>query len=203
MLLKTLRTERQDLTAGARPAGNFRWMICGLLFFATTINYLDRQVLSLLQPTLSEQFNWSNNDYANIASVFQVVYAVSLLFAGKIVDRLGTKKGYAWALIIWSLAAALHALAIPMGRSIASIMSFLGWVPLSASVLGFMVARAILGFGEAGNFPAAIKATAEYFPKKERSYNRSIDSRFMGLGTCLRDHRCFWIYMAWVLALSL
>jgi ACS family hexuronate transporter-like MFS transporter len=85
--------------------GKYRWTICGLLFFATTVNYLDRQVLSLLQPYLSDPsvFNWSNTDYANITSVFQLVYAISLLLAGRIVDRMGTKKGYAWSIVIWSL----------------------------------------------------------------------------------------------------
>ena len=95
--------------------GKYRWTICALLFFATTVNYLDRQVLSLLQPYLSDpsMFNWSNTDYANITAVFQFVYAFSMLFAGRIIDKLGTKKGYAWAIIIWSLAAIVHALAIP------------------------------------------------------------------------------------------
>ncbi|MBL7750642.1 MAG: MFS transporter, partial [Chitinophagaceae bacterium] len=93
--------------------GKYRWTICGLLFFATTVNYLDRQVLSLLQPYLAGKYHWTNNDYGNITSVFQFTYALSMLVAGRIVDKLGTKKGYAWAIVIWSAAAALHALAIP------------------------------------------------------------------------------------------
>jgi len=94
--------------------GKYRWTICALLFFATTVNYLDRQVLSLLQPYLSDpkKFNWSNTDYANITAVFQFVYAFSMVFAGRIIDKLGTKKGYALAIIIWSLAAITHAFAI-------------------------------------------------------------------------------------------
>ncbi|WP_448636511.1 MFS transporter [Pedobacter panaciterrae] len=144
--------------------------MCALLFFATTVNYLDRQVLSLLKPHLEEIFGWSNSDYANIASVFQFVYAISMLFAGRIIDKLGTKKGYAWAIIIWSVGAVIHAFAIPIGQSISTVLGFMGIGVASVSIVGFMVARAVLGFGEAGNFPAAIKATAEYFPKKERSF---------------------------------
>lgn len=164
--------------------GKFRWTICALLFFATTINYLDRQVLSLLQPMLAEKFNWTNNDYANIASVFQFVYALSLLFAGRIVDKLGTKWGYAWALIIWSLAAALHAFAISMGEAVQGITA-LGLATVPVSVIGFMIARGLLGFGEAGNFPAAIKATAEYFPKKERAFSTGIFNSGTNVGAIL------------------
>ena len=93
--------------------GNYRWTICGLLFFATTVNYLDRQVLSLLKPTLEDKWGWSNSDYANIASVFQFTYAISMLFAGRIVDKLGTKKGYAWAIIIWSVGASMAPMFVP------------------------------------------------------------------------------------------
>lgn len=162
--------------------GNYRWTICALLFFATTINYLDRQVLSLLKPTLEEEFHWSNTDYANIASVFQFVYAISLLFAGRIIDKLGTKKGYAVSIIIWSIAAMLHAVAIPSGKFINSLF---GITTISVSVIGFMFSRALLGFGEAGNFPAAIKATAEYFPKKERSFATGIFNSGTNIGAIL------------------
>ena len=92
--------------------GKYRWTICALLFFATTVNYLDRQVLSLLAPDLSKEFNWTNTDYANITSVFQFAYAISMLFAGRFIDKLGTKKGFTWAIIIWSLAAIMHAYAM-------------------------------------------------------------------------------------------
>src|SRR6187200_1032008 len=92
--------------------GKFRWTICALLFFATTVNYLDRQVLSLLAPDLSKEFGWNNTDYANITAVFQFAYAISMLFAGRIIDKLGTKAGYVWAIIIWSLGAIMHAYAI-------------------------------------------------------------------------------------------
>src|ERR1700712_2862302 len=94
--------------------GNYRWTICGLLFFATTINYLDRQVLSLLAPSLSQEFGWSNGDYANIAAAFQLVYAVALLFAGGIVDRIGTKRAYLLAILVWSLGAVAHAFSLPI-----------------------------------------------------------------------------------------
>lgn len=153
-----------------KKVGNYRWRICALLFFATTVNYLDRQVLSLLKPHLEEIFGWTNSDYANIASVFQFTYAISMLFAGRIIDKLGTKKGYAWAIIIWSIGAIIHAFAIPIGQGVSTVLGFMGIGVASVSIVGFMVSRAVLGFGEAGNFPAAIKATAEYFPKKERSF---------------------------------
>jgi ACS family hexuronate transporter-like MFS transporter len=97
-----------------KTATNFRWTVVALLFFATTINYLDRQVLSLLYPMLQEKFSWTNSQYANIASAFQFTYAVCLLFAGRVIDKLGTKSGYAWAIIIWSIGAIVHALAIPI-----------------------------------------------------------------------------------------
>ena len=114
--------------------GRYRWTIFALLFFATTVNYLDRQVLSLLQPKLKELFNWSNSDYANITSVFQFVYAISMLFAGRIIDKMGTKKGYMWAIIIWSLGALIHALAIPMGQGIATVLGWMGIAAVSVSL---------------------------------------------------------------------
>ncbi|RNI28471.1 MFS transporter [Rufibacter immobilis] len=179
--------------------GGYRWTICGLLFFATTVNYLDRQVLSLLQPMLAEKFGWSNTDYANIAAVFQFTYAISMLFAGRIIDRLGTKWGYAWALIIWSLAAILHAYAEPLGRAVSPVFTAVGFAAIPVSVLGFMVARAFLGFGESGNFPAAIKATAEYFPKKERSLATGIFNSGSNVGAILAPITVPWIasHLGW------
>lgn len=165
--------------------GNYRWTICALLFFATTVNYLDRQVLSLLKPHLEEVFGWSNSDYADIAAVFQFTYAISMLFAGRIIDKLGTKKGYAWAIVIWSIGAIIHALAIPLGQGIATILGFVGVGAISVSIAGFMFSRAVLGFGESGNFPAAIKATAEYFPKKERSFATGIFNSGSNVGAIL------------------
>jgi ACS family hexuronate transporter-like MFS transporter len=128
---------------------HLRWYICTLLFFAATINYLDRQVIGILKPTLEKEFGWSEIDYSNIVFWFQTAYAAGLLLVGRVMDRLGTRKGFSMAVIFWSLAAAGHALA--------------------RSVFGFGVARFTLGLGEAGNFPASIKTVAEWFPKKERA----------------------------------
>ncbi len=181
----------------APAVGNYRWTICALLFFATTVNYLDRQVLSLLQPYLSKKFNWTNTDYANITAVFQLVYAVSMVFAGRIIDRLGTKKGYALAITIWSLAAIIHAMAIPMGHTIINVLGWFGVAGFSVSVAGLMFARALLGFGEAGNFPAAIKATASYFPKKERSFATGIFNSGSNVGAILAPLTVPWISVHW------
>jgi ACS family hexuronate transporter-like MFS transporter len=181
----------------AAAIGKYRWTICTLLFFATTINYLDRQVLSLLKPTLEKQFDWSNSDYANIASVFQFVYALSMLFAGRIVDKLGTKWGYAWAIIIWSFAAIIHAFAIPIGTSIVNILGWVGVAAVPVSIAGFMFSRALLGFGEAGNFPAAIKTTAEYFPKKERAFATGIFNSGTNVGAILAPLSVPWIALHW------
>jgi len=183
--------------AGAKGIGKFRWTICALLFFATTVNYLDRQVLSLLKPSLEEMFGWSNSDYADIAAAFQFTYAIGLLFAGRIVDKLGTKKGYAWAIILWSVGAVIHAQAIHIGEG---LHAALGWIGLSAipvSVLGFIVARSVLAIGEAGNFPAAIKATAEYFPKKERSLATGIFNSGTTIGAILAPLTVPWIEKQW------
>jgi len=177
--------------------GKYRWTICALLFFATTVNYLDRQVLSLLAPSLSETYGWTNVDYANITSVFQFVYAISMLFAGRIIDRLGTKSGYTWAIIIWSLGAILHALAIPLGEATAAVLGLFGIGAVSVSIAGFMISRAVLGFGEAGNFPAAIKATAEYFPKKERAFATGIFNSGTNVGAILAPLSVPYIAEAW------
>ena len=140
-------------TLGAR-VGHYRWVICGLLFFATTVNYIDRQVLGLLAKDLKDSIGWTEVDYGNIVAAFNVAYAFGLLLAGRLMDRIGTRIGYALAIIWWSLAAMAHALA--------------------RTPFGFGVARAALGIGEAGNFPAAIKTTAEWFPKKERAFATGI-----------------------------
>ena len=158
----------------SKAVGKYRWTICALLFFATTVNYLDRQVLSLLAPDLSTQFGWSNTDYANIASVFQFVYAIAMIFAGRVVDKIGTKTAYIVAIGIWSTGAVMHAFSVPLGEGIASVCGALGLAVIPVSIAGFMLSRAVLAIGEAGNFPIAIKATAEYFPKKERSFATGI-----------------------------
>jgi MFS transporter, ACS family, hexuronate transporter len=189
-------------TAPATTIGRYRWTICGLLFFATTVNYLDRQVLSLLAPQLSKDFNWSNTDYANITAVFQFTYALSMLFAGRFVDKLGTKAGFAIAIVIWSIGAMMHAYAIPIGGSffgdgLNGVLGAVGIAAVPVSILGFMVSRAVLAIGEAGNFPAAIKATAEYFPKKERSFATGIFNSGANVGAILAPLTVPWIALHW------
>lgn len=173
--------------------GRFRWTICALLFFVTTINYLDRQVLSLLAPELSQIFHWSNTDYGNITALFQFVYAIFLLITGRIVDRLGTKAGFTIAVVVWSIGAIIHSYAIAIGTATNSILSMIGLAGLPISVLGFMVARTVLGIGESASFPAAIKATAEYFPKKERSLATGIFNSGSNVGAILAPISVPWL----------
>lgn len=152
--------------------GHYRWMICALLFFAATVNYIDRQVLGILKPTLQKEFGWSEIDYGWIVFAFQTAYAIGLLFVGRLMDRFGTKKGFAYSITLWSIAAMLHAWAVPIGVGGAAILNWFGYISTTtafASVLGFMIVRFLLGLGEAGNFPASIKTVAEWFPKKERA----------------------------------
>ena len=177
---------QQNIGVLAPPSvGKYRWTICALLFFATTINYLDRQVLSLLAPSLSKEFGWSNTDYANITATFQFVYAISMLFAGRVIDKIGTKAAFALAIVIWSIGAIAHAFAITIGNGVNSVLAILGVAAVPVSIVGFMVGRAVLALGEAGNFPAAIKATAEYFPKKERSFATGIFNSGANVGAIL------------------
>lgn len=167
----------------------YRWTICSLLFFATTINYLDRQVLSLTwKDFLVPEFHWNNNDYGTITSIFSLAYAFSMLLAGKFVDWMDTKKGFLWAIGIWSIGACLHAFCGIVASGIITdnwLVGFKGAKDAlstvsniakvtSVSVTLFVFARIVLALGEAGNFPAAIKATAEYFPKKARGFATSI-----------------------------
>lgn len=175
------------------PIGKFRWTICALLFFATTINYLDRQVLSLLAPELFQVFGWTNSDYGNITAVFQFVYALSLLFAGRFIDKVGTKGGFAIAIILWSVGAMMHAHAVQVGEVSNSILKLFGLASIPVSIIGFMVARAVLGIGEAGNFPAAIKTTAEYFPKKERALATGIFNSGSNIGAILAPLTVPWL----------
>lgn len=144
---------------------NYRWYICALLFFATTINYIDRQVVGLLKPVLEKDFGWSEIDYGNIVMSFTAAYAIGLLGFGRIVDKIGTKLGYAVSVVVWSIAAMAHALA--------------------RSTFGFGVARAALGLSEAGNFPSAIKAVAEWFPKKERALATGIFNSGTNIGAVI------------------
>jgi ACS family hexuronate transporter-like MFS transporter len=159
-------------TTTARPAasgtGYFRWVICGLLFLASTINYVDRQVIGLLKPTLQQQFGWNELDYADIIFSFQLAYAIGFVFAGRVIDKVGTKLGFSLALLLWSAAAIAHAFAPAFGSSAAWMLGLAG-LTYSGSAAGFMTARFLLGLGESGNFPAAIKTVAEWFPKRERA----------------------------------
>ena len=165
---------------------NWRWWICLLLFVATTINYMDRQVLSLTwKDYIAPEFHWTDSDYGTITGFFSIFYAVASLFAGRFVDWMGTKKGYLWAIFVWSVGACLHAACGWATMHIEGVESIEALKALEAgsqvalavatvSVWLFLVCRAILALGEAGNFPAAIKVTAEYFPKKDRAYATSL-----------------------------
>ncbi len=171
---------------------NYRWAICALLFFATTINYLDRQVLSLTwDEFIKPAFHWDESHYGNITSVFSIVYAICMLFAGRFIDWLGTKKGFLWAIGVWSVGACLHAVCGVITEwhvglhSVAELVGATGDTAVliaTVSMYCFLVARCILALGEAGNFPAAIKVTAEYFPKKDRAYATSIFNAGASIG---------------------
>lgn len=145
--------------------GTYRYRILALLMFATTINYFDRSIIGVMAPTLEKMFGWSNSDYALIVISFKVAYAMGMLTMGGIIDRLGTKKGYTLSILIWSIFGMLHAAVRP-----------------AFSVIGFAAARFGLGFGEAGNFPAAVKTVAEWFPKKERAFATGIFNAATSLG---------------------
>lgn len=145
-----------------QATGKYRWTVVALLFFATTINYLDRQVISLLKPALEKEFDWTESDYGKLVMSFSAAYALGLLFFGRMIDRIGTRLGYAVSIVWWSVAAMLHAGA----RSVAS----------------FAAARALLGMGESGNFPAAVKAVAEWFPKKDRAFATGIFNSGTNIG---------------------
>jgi ACS family hexuronate transporter-like MFS transporter len=153
--------------------GNYRWVIVALLFFATTINYLDRQIIGLLKPTLEIQFHWTEINYGHIVSVFTASYAVGLLLFGNFIDKIGTKFGYTISLVVWSLAAMGHAIV--------------------KSTFGFMVARSALGLGEGGNFPAAIKTVAEWFPKKERALATGVFNSGANIGAVAAPILVPWI----------
>jgi ACS family hexuronate transporter-like MFS transporter len=148
-----------------KPATGYRWTICALVFFATTVNYLDRSIISLLKPQLEKEFNWSESDYANIVIAFQVCYALGLLGAGRLIDKLGTKIGYGVVFLLWNLAAMAHAAV--------------------RSTVGFFIVRGSLGLAEAGNFPAAIKTIAEWFPPKERALATGIFNSGANVGAII------------------
>lgn len=163
---------------------NFRWVICAMLFFATTVNYMDRQVLSLTwKDFIAPEFHWTDSSYGDIAAIFSIVYAIANLFSGRFIDWMGTKKGYLWAIGIWSAGACLHAAcgvatlwSLNLGgmEEMLTATGTIATMVATTSVYFFIAARVILGIGESGNFPAAIKVTAEYFPKKDRAYATSI-----------------------------
>jgi MFS transporter, ACS family, hexuronate transporter len=154
--------ETQSLAPAPPFQKSFRWVVCALIFFATTINYIDRQVIGLLKPELEKVFNWDEDDYSKIVMAFTASYALGYLFFGRLVDAIGTKLGYAVSVFFWSLAAMAHALVSSTG--------------------GFMFVRALLGLSEAGNFPSAIKATAEWFPKRERAFATGIFNSGTNIG---------------------
>lgn len=153
---------------------HYRWLIVALLFFATTINYIDRQIIGLLKPILEKEFNWTETDYSRIVMAFSAAYAIGLLIAGRFIDRVGTRLGYAVSIILWSVAGMLHALA--------------------KSVTGFSIARIGLGIGEAGNYPAAVKAVAEWFPKNERGLATGIFNAGTSVGVV-----CALMIVPWIL----
>ena len=176
---------------------NFRWIICSMLFLATLVNYMDRQVLSLTYTDfIAVDFHWDDNDYGTITATFSIFYAFISLFAGKFIDIMGTKKGYIWAIVLWSLAACLHAgcgwltMVCNGAESMDALRgmekaSQLGLWGLTLSVWFFIACRCFLAAGEAGNFPAAIKVTAEYFPKKDRAFATSIFNAGASVGALL------------------
>jgi len=159
------------------PMGSYRWTICALVFAATTINYLDRSVISLLKSDLTKEFNWNDGDYANIEVAFKLMYALGMLGAGRLIDKLGTKLGYFLATLLWSLAAVGHAFV--------------------TSTFGFIIARGALGATEAGNFPSAIKTVAEWFPKKERALAAGIFNSGTNIGAVLAPLSVPFIAAAW------
>lgn len=159
------------------PAGRVRWVICALLFAATTVNYIDRQVLGILAPTLQHDLGWSEVDYGNIVSWFTLAYGVGFLFAGRTIDALGTRLGLALALVAWSLASMGHALA--------------------RTVVGFSVARVALGLAESANFPAAIKTVAEWFPARERALAAGVLNAGSNVGAIVTPVLVPWVALAW------
>lgn len=168
--------EIQDETV-VKTTGRYRWTICTLLFIATTINYVDRQILSLVKPILDEELGWSNEEFGIVNAVFQGAYGFGLLFFGWFVDKYGSKIGYAVSIVAWSLAAMGHAAV--------------------STVTGFIIARATLGVSEGGNFPSAIKATAQWFPKRERAYATSIFNAGTNVGAIVAPAIVPWIAFTW------
>lgn len=183
------------MNTGKTKMTNYRWTICLMLFFATTINYLDRQVLSLTwDEFIKPEFHWDENHYGTITSMFSFIYAVCMLFAGRFIDWMGSKKGFLWAIGVWSVGACLHAICgliteahvgLHSAAELAAATGDVAVVIATFSMYCFLLARCILALGEAGNFPAAIKVTAEYFPKKDRAYATSIFNAGASIGALI------------------
>jgi ACS family hexuronate transporter-like MFS transporter len=167
----------EDTMTPKSRIGNFRWTVCALLFFATTINYIDRQVLGILAPTLEREIGWSEIEYGYIVTAFQAAYAIGLLLVGRLMDVVGTKIGYTISMVVWSLAAMAHAAA--------------------RTAFGFGAARFALGLGESGNFPAAIKTVAEWFPKKERALATGIFNAGSNVGAVVAPLVVPWITLTY------
>ena len=173
-----LSQEAIGAAAGGAPGvvGRYRWLVCALLFFATTVNYMDRQILSLLKPILDNELRWTNAQFGMVNAAFQAAYAVGLLSFGALIDRVGTKIGYAVSIAAWSLAAMAHALV--------------------GSVNGFFAARIALGLGEGGNFPSAIKAVAIWFPPRERAYATALFNSGSNVGAIIAPAVVPWMALA-------
>jgi MFS transporter, ACS family, hexuronate transporter len=172
------------MTVSSTRAGHFRWVICALLFVAATINYIDRDVISLLKGTLQHEFGWSEVDYADIIFFFNLAYAAGFVIAGRLIDRIGTRIGFAIAVGIWSAAAIGHAFAPAVGHHAGAILNWFG-LRYASSVAGFITMRFLLGLGESGNFPAAITTTAEWFPKRERALATGVFNSGANIGALL------------------
>ncbi len=174
---------------------NYRWTICILLFFATTVNYLDRQVLSLTwDEFIKPEFHWNEDHYGTIGGIFSLVYAIGMLFAGRFIDWMGSKKGFLWAIGVWSVGACMHALCgvftesqvgLSSAAELTQATGALAVTIATISMYAFIAARCVLAIGEAGNFPAAIKVTAEYFPKKDRAFATSIFNAGASIGALI------------------
>lgn len=199
-----ISSARSSATDPGQPrVGYYRWVICALLFFAATINYIDRQVIGILKPTLVQQFQWQDERiYAAIVFSFQLAYAIGLLLAGRVMDKLGTRIGFTLAVLLWSVAAVGHAAAdwFP-GLKLPTLnldpTTGFSIVMLSGAAAGFALARFILGIGEAGNFPASIKTVAEWFPRKERALATGIFNSGTNVGALLTPLAVPWIAVHW------
>jgi MFS transporter, ACS family, hexuronate transporter len=202
-MMEQQATARVAAAAAVSKIKHLRWHICALLFFAATINYIDRQVIGILKPTLVAEFGWQDERiYAAIVFSFQLAYAIGLLLAGRVMDKIGTRLGFTLAVVIWSLAAIGHAIAdwFPwMKLPTLNLDATTGFsiVMLSGAAAGFALMRFLLGLGEAGNFPASIKTVAEWFPKKERALATGIFNSGTNVGALVTPLVVPWITLQW------